>query len=105
MYCVWELFAAIQDTLPHETSVVFKNVKFVRAANIPKDGEIVLHVTILRSTGEFEVTEDNVTMVTGTIKLMNDETQLEVPCGILEDLPLKEKDIYKELRLRGYNYQ
>lgn len=52
----------------------------------------------------FEITENEQTVVTGKISDAPEEKE----CGHFvegdNDILLKTKDVYKELRLRGYNY-
>lgn len=38
-----------------EVSVVFENVRFQRATNIPKEGNLEFTITIHKKTGNFEV--------------------------------------------------
>lgn len=49
--------------------------------------------------------EDDVVTVTGNVFERNCTDRDEIPTERKENLQLKEKDIYKELRLRGYNYR
>lgn len=56
MCCIWELFASINQSQMNDFSVVFQDVKFIRAVNLPKDGEVCLDICILPSSGDFEVT-------------------------------------------------
>lgn len=38
-----------------EVSVVFEDVRFQRATNIPKDGDLDFMITIQKKSGNFEV--------------------------------------------------
>lgn len=42
-----------------EVSVVFENVRFQRATNIPKDGNLEFIVMIQKGSGQFEVSLAN----------------------------------------------
>jgi hypothetical protein len=42
-----------------EVSVVFENVRFQRATNIPKDGNLEFIVMIQKGSGNFEVRDKN----------------------------------------------
>lgn len=94
------------------TQVSFENCKFIRATAVPKKGHISLQISIQKGSGNFEIVEGDSLVVTGRISLLGSRTQSE-------DLRryhfsrqfnstavrLTSKDIYKELRLRGYNYK
>lgn len=55
LFYVWELFAAMHATPAKDFSIVFHNVKFIRAVSLPKDGEVILDLLISPITGQFEV--------------------------------------------------
>lgn len=63
---------------------------------------------ITTAGGEFEISEGGMTVCTGKIYSPEEETKREyVPVLTTDDLPkleLNSQDIYKELRLRGYDY-
>lgn len=42
-----------------EVSVVFENVRFQRATNIPKDGNLEFIIMIQKGSGNFEVSNNN----------------------------------------------
>lgn len=88
--------------------VVLENIKFIRAVNIPKDGRLELILSINES-GHFEVSESGIVVVQGKIFELEDENlflgyNMPLSKGINNKIPLKKADVYKELRLRGYNY-
>ncbi len=67
---------------------------------------------VQKGSGNFEVVEGGAPIVTGRIYVPEDIEAECVDLPPLEDkqtdtqlLPLTGKDIYKELRLRGYNYK
>lgn len=41
--------------ITQETKVMFENVKFIRAVNIPKNGSVEMALYIQKITGNFEV--------------------------------------------------
>lgn len=64
---------------------------------------------IFAVSGKFEVIEGGNAVVTGTIRIPADITKEKIPSSFLrqdnnEEEVMKTKDIYKELRLRGYQY-
>lgn len=68
-------------------------------------------VNILEGSGDFTVCEGGAVLVSGKVRLPEDAAAerlpLEEPAAAADEpglLPLAADDIYKELRLRGYNY-
>ncbi|RLU25189.1 hypothetical protein DMN91_003281 [Ooceraea biroi] len=106
---VWETIGMLRRQLQTEVSVVFEDVKFLRATHFPKQGIIELTIMIQKVTGKFEIIEGGNAVVTGTIRVPADITKEKVPYSFLrednnEEEVMKVKDIYKELKLRGYQY-
>jgi fatty acid synthase len=66
---------------------------------------------VQKGTGNFEVVEGGAAVVTGRVRLPENVSQERVlldffvPQTSDDLLELSSQDIYKELRLRGYNYQ
>lgn len=52
---VWETLGMMMGELYTEVSVVFENVRFQRATNIPKDGNLEFIIMIQKGSGNFEV--------------------------------------------------
>lgn len=93
----------------NELPVEFHNVNLQRAIIIPKNGSATLQITLLEQSGEFSISESGSICCTGRINLIPDnELRLNhnlVKTVTAEDaILLKSKDIYKELRIRGYDY-
>nr|XP_033197779.1 fatty acid synthase-like [Bombus vancouverensis nearcticus] len=105
---VWETVSLLQGALYDEVSVVFENVKFERATNMPESGSISLTVMVQRGSGKFEISEGSTTVVTGSIRVQTNPAQEKIPAKFLTEIEdeevLTSKDIYKELKLRGYQY-
>lgn len=70
---------------------------------------------VQKGSGNFEVVEGGAAVVTGRLYVPEDINKEMVNISDLDDsmendassdsLPLTDKDVYKELRLRGYNYK
>lgn len=67
---------------------------------------------VQKGSGNFEVVEGGAPIVTGRIYVPDDINKESVNMPPLEEspsdpemLPLGSRDVYKELRLRGYNYK
>ena len=52
---VWETLALMKGQIYQEVSIVFENVKFLRATHIPKQGNLNMLIMIHKVTGKFEV--------------------------------------------------
>ena len=83
-------------------------VYFVIFISTPISGTVKLEVSITPGAGTFEVCENDALVVSGRISVPEGDV-LEVPvdcgCPTSEDtITLSQEDIYKELRLRGYDY-
>lgn len=110
MFLVWKTFAKLRGTTYDQLPVVFENVNFERATIMQKDGGAKFLINILEGSGEFEVHEGGSVAVSGIIRTP-ETVQKEFlplkPLSIPETpkfLPLDTSDVYKELRLRGYDY-
>ncbi|XP_077296456.1 fatty acid synthase-like [Arctopsyche grandis] len=107
---VWETLGMMMGELFTEVSVVFENVRFQRATNIPKEGNLEFVIMIQKGSGNFEIVESNAAVVTGKIYAKKDVSQdyhiLPEPVEITGPFVrnVSTKDFYKEMRLRGYNY-
>ena len=90
--------------LQSECDIEFEDVKFLRATPISKQ-EVELGVTIQKGTGRFEIHESGVAVVTGIVRRPTTKlTTIDVSAQV-ESPVLPTRDFYKELRLRGYQYQ
>ncbi|CAH2093497.1 unnamed protein product [Euphydryas editha] len=107
---VWETFGMMMGQFFTELSVIFEDVRFQRATNIPKNGDLDFIVVIHKGSGLFEIVESDALIVTGRIKFKNNVGQdyRWLPAEPESTGPnvkhLLTKDFYKELRLRGYQY-
>lgn len=92
-------------------TVCFEDVKFIRATNVPRDSDLLLTIMIQKGTGNFEILESGEAVVTGHISIIKNSSKEFLALEPLKAttgeniLPLTTRDVYKELRLRGYNYQ
>lgn len=103
---VWETLAMMKGPIFFDTNVEFEDVRFLRATGVNKGQPIEFNIMVHTGTGRFEITENETAVVTGKIT----EVEKMGPLTELEPLPdsefpiMKERDFYKELRLRGYHY-
>ncbi|XP_037041706.1 fatty acid synthase-like isoform X2 [Bradysia coprophila] len=103
---VWVTLAKMKGPIHHFVDVEFEDIRFLRATALTPGQEIELTIMIHYGTGNFEVSEGNTSIVTGTIReLLHPEPLTDLPPIERTDYPMmKSDDFYKELRIRGYQY-
>ncbi|XP_023289558.1 fatty acid synthase [Orussus abietinus] len=106
---IWETVGMMRGELYTEVSVVFEDVKFLRATNIPKEGDVELTLMVQKGSGRFEVVEGGAAVVSGIVRAATNVAQEMLNPKFMkpiddEEYHLKTRDIYKEFRLRGYQY-
>ena len=108
LHLVWQKLSAILGYRSYkECPVEFANVKFHRATIISKGAVIKFKIVIVTSTGQFSVTEGGSVCVTGVISRPKDPATEELASVVQPKeggLVLTSKEIYRELRVRGYDY-
>lgn len=105
----WRTFAKTRGANLEKTPVVMENVVFHRATILPKEGSVKFGVNFFDGTGQFEICESGSLAVSGKISIPenieNEELVLEkLDYDTKSALMLERSDVYKELRLRGYDY-
>jgi len=106
---VWQGLAELLYKDPNELPVVFKNVEFLRKTIIPEQGVVKFDLSVL-SSGEFELKESDKIVASGQISTSATiEKELSKLVTLKnkkpQHLPLDSADVYKELRLKGYDYK
>ncbi|XP_031348358.1 fatty acid synthase-like [Photinus pyralis] len=107
LFMVWETYCKIVDVPIAGSRVRFDNVRFHKAVHISKISEMEFKITIGRGTNRFEIGDVDEVIVSGSIRTLS-ETDEFIDLALSpeddEGISFASKDIYKELRLRGYNY-
>lgn len=102
----WRVLAKMNSRKYEEMNVAFEDVHIHRATILPSTGSVKLEVTIAPGSGRFEVSEAGSVVVSGHV--YESATAYEISeCTKVsegEELRLDSGDVYKELRLRGYDY-
>ncbi|XP_029178050.1 fatty acid synthase-like [Nylanderia fulva] len=107
---IWKTFAKLHDINFEQIPIILENLQFHRATFVPEKKTIKFFVNIFEITGNFEICESNAVVVSGNIRVAEaiEKEQLNrspIPLVNKEhSLPMNTEDIYKELRLRGYEY-
>ncbi|KAJ8943746.1 hypothetical protein NQ318_011957 [Aromia moschata] len=107
---VWKTFAKLRNADFEQLPVILENVQFHRATIMPKEGSVKFLINIFEGTGDFELCEGGSVVVSGRISVPENVSKevLNLPKPSPPEnnlLPLNSGDIYKELGLRGYNYE
>ena len=110
LFLAWKMLAKKKNVSFDELPVEFENVTLHRATILPKQGVTKFIIRFMETNGEFSISEGETVVVSGRVfESQNQVLQLN---NLLDDnsvksedaLKLSSKDIYKELRLRGYDY-
>ncbi|XP_057672284.1 fatty acid synthase-like [Diorhabda carinulata] len=106
LYLAWETLALIEDVPVTVKHIIFEDIKFLRATTLAKKGHVKFEITINRFSGNFEIVEGGSLVVTGRISSRDQDYETFKGYDNIPSSPrsLSSKDVYKELRLRGYNY-
>ncbi|ESO84944.1 hypothetical protein LOTGIDRAFT_235996 [Lottia gigantea] len=110
LYLAWKTLAKLNGKFFEQMPVKFENVNIHRATILPKTGTVKLDVSIMKASGDFEICENGNLSVSGNIQVVdNTDSEYFEPDASLDDqvkegIDLSKADIYKELRLRGYDY-
>uniref|UniRef100_A0A1A8NNF5 Fatty acid synthase n=2 Tax=Nothobranchius TaxID=28779 RepID=A0A1A8NNF5_9TELE len=94
------------------TPINFEDVMIHRATILPKSGSIQLEVHFMPATNKFEVSENGNLVVSGKMSILedtalhslHDNKSRQAAQNRDSELKLDAHDVYKELRLRGYDY-
>ena len=105
LWLVWRTLGRLADVPYEELAVSFEDVRFRQAVMVSPDGPTRLTVNYLPGSGGFEVLEEDEVVASGTARYgkgveLGASAWIPRPGGIR----LTGADLYKELRLRGYEY-
>ncbi|XP_047400181.1 fatty acid synthase isoform X1 [Sciurus carolinensis] len=107
---VWRTLAHRLGMPLEQVPVVFEDVTLHQATILPRSGTVPLEVRLLEASCAFEIAQNGNLIVTGKAYQWEDpDPKLFDPpedLGTTEPTPfhLTQADIYKELRLHGYDY-
>ncbi|XP_017047341.1 fatty acid synthase [Drosophila ficusphila] len=108
MTLAWMSFAQQQGLDYLRTPVLFEDVVFHRATILGVGTVVKLTLNFFPGSSSFEICEGSSLVASGKIRLVSNVQQerLKLPLlpGTAGSHKLSTKDIYKELRLRGYDY-
>lgn len=107
MTLAWRQYCKSKNVVPEKTAIVMENVVFHRPTISPKEGSVKLSISFLEGSDQFNISENGTLAMSGKIYFPDDvrAAQLSLnPLSADTDELLNENDVYKELRLRGYDY-
>ncbi|CRK93737.1 CLUMA_CG007265, isoform A [Clunio marinus] len=110
MTLAWKTFAKMRGTTFDRLPIIMENVVFHRATILPKEGSVKFGLNFFDGSGKFEICEGGSLAMSGVIKVPDGNIEMEelpldpLPYDTKAGLMLERGDVYKELRLRGYDY-
>ncbi|KAH7949721.1 hypothetical protein HPB49_014556 [Dermacentor silvarum] len=105
----WKSLSKRRGQYMEELPVILENITVHRNIVLPETGTVRL-ITIVHSSGEFEVMEDGTLAASGCIRAVQggaSPIDTELPVASTEGITyeLDAEDIYKDLAVRGHDYQ
>ncbi|KAJ8891050.1 hypothetical protein PR048_010559 [Dryococelus australis] len=108
MTLVWKTFARLQGKSLGDLAVVLEDVQFHRATILPKEGAVRFLVNVLDGTGAFEVCESGSVAATGRVRPLSESDAFldsgDPDVGAAEAVHMTGREVYRALKLRGYDY-
>ncbi|XP_039312737.1 fatty acid synthase [Solenopsis invicta] len=108
LFLIWEMVSSLRKQVVNNVPIVFEDVNFIRAIMLSPNNNINLILSLQKGSNRFEIIEGDNAVVTGTVRIPNNIENEKDLSNSIEYIDEKEdmnmKDIYKELRLRGYQY-
>lgn len=107
----WAQMAGVKGSLDYTSfPVEFRKVRLFRAIMMSRHKPSQMVVKYVKESGEFEVLEGGSVCCSGYVCIPDDPSTAELEAVVKphtepDALSLNAKDIYKEFRVRGYDYQ
>ncbi|XP_071034019.1 fatty acid synthase [Parasteatoda tepidariorum] len=101
----WRALAELKGKEMTSLPINFEEVKIHRATVLTKNGSTKFLIDITSAGGDFEISEGGMTVCTGRVYSPEEPLSVDyLKRWKKAPLQLKHGDIYKELKLRGYDY-
>lgn len=110
----WKMLSKCKGQFYDKLPVLFENVTLHRATILTKTNSAKFVVRLMETSGDFSVSEGGNVVVTGKIFAQPDESPVQLQSLLEknsmglpmyeEEVVLTQKELYKELRVRGYDY-
>lgn len=103
---VWKILAKQKKVHFEKLPVVFEDVTVNRATIIPNDGDANFLVNIFKGSSEFEIVEGGAVVASGKVRALEESDVSDFSMNVTDEkLEYLNDDIYKEFRLRGYQFE
>ncbi|XP_070148748.1 fatty acid synthase-like [Polyergus mexicanus] len=106
---IWQMIGWLKKQNHLDIPIIFEDVNFLRSTILSQESPVNLTLMIQKGSNKFEIIEGGYSVVTGTVRIpvnIEDEkidtTFIDRNDNDKEEMNIK--DIYKELKLRGYHY-
>lgn len=105
----WRSFVQSKNSSIDKTPVILENVVFHQTFYMARDGSVKFAIKFFDGSGRFEICENGTLIVSGFISIPEDITCALLPLNTIpadgSEIYLTKNEVYKELRLRGYDYE
>ncbi|KAL6435268.1 hypothetical protein ACFW04_005371 [Cataglyphis niger] len=109
LFFMWQMIGWLKKQNYFNIPIVFEDVNFLRSTILSKQSSIDLTLMMQKGSNKFEIIEGNNTVVTGTVRIPINIEDEKICTTFIDqndndEEAMSTKDIYKELKLRGYQY-
>ncbi|KAI1292128.1 Fatty acid synthase [Halotydeus destructor] len=105
----WKMLARLKHTSYDKIPVEFQNIALHRATILSKTSKTKFVIQLMESSGDFSISEGGFVVANGRISISEGsapefEHLVDSLAAREEDIILSQKEVYRELRVRGYDY-
>ncbi|XP_070172151.1 fatty acid synthase-like [Polyergus mexicanus] len=106
---IWKMIGWLKKQDYFDIPIIFEDVNFLRSTILSKQNSVDLILMIQKGSGKFEIMEGSNAVVTGTVRIPINIEDEKICITFIDrndndEEEMNMKDIYKELKLRGYQY-
>ncbi|KAF5292077.1 hypothetical protein FQR65_LT11343 [Abscondita terminalis] len=101
----WECYLKLNHLVKQDTKIIFEDVKFHRMTLLSKHKTVLLTVDYARMANKFEIKEGDECVVTGSVHSTTKSIDFVPNNSVKTSNIMLCRDVYKKLRLHGYNYK
>ncbi|XP_072763442.1 fatty acid synthase-like [Anoplolepis gracilipes] len=109
LFLTWQMIGWLKKKNYLDIPIVFENVNFLRSTVLSKQSPVEFTFMIQKGSSKFEIIEGASAVVTGTVRIPVNVEDEKICTTFIhrndnDEEEMSMKDIYKELKLRGYQY-
>ncbi|XP_070169898.1 fatty acid synthase-like [Polyergus mexicanus] len=106
---IWKMIGWLKKQHYLDIPIIFEDVNFLHSTILSKQSLVDLTLMIQTDSGKFEIIEGSNAVVTGTVRIPINFEDEKICTTFIDrndndEEKMSTKDIYKELKLRGYQY-